>query len=338
MKKEILVTGAAGKIGSQLVKRLLVDGNSVRAFVLRGDPLVNRLDGLQCKIIEGDLSNEEDVKKAVAGCDAILHMAAMMVKPDEMDETLFMEINVKSTWYLVRNALRENVKRFVYASSDCVYSSQSAVHLPMNEDMPKRPTFLYSLSKNIGELIVMEAYRESNHKLEAVITRFGSVVENDDILGCLSNRLIEYTLIHDAVCVDNNIYNHKTTNPIENFRDLNLPDGALINPIGPDGRSWRIHFTHIEDTVDGVMLALEKEEAVGEAFNIHSPSAITWEAAIKYIAEKTGQKYYDAQLENFWEFENNISKARKILGYNPKYDTYSMIDSAIEYREKNNKV
>ena len=95
-----------------------------------------------------------------------------------------------------------------------------------------------------------------------------------------------------------------------------------------------MHFTHVSDAVQGIILALESDAAQGEAFNILGPESRPRELAVKYIAQRTGQKYYEANLQTYWDFECSIEKAKKLLGYQPVFDTRKMIDDALLWREK----
>ena len=334
MGKRVFVTGATGRVGSLLCKELDKKGYEVRAFVLPGDPFVSRIADVPCEIVYGNLLDQETLEKALAGCDILLHMAAYMVPTADMSENLYMKINVVGTWNITRSAMRAGVKRMVYGSSDAVYPPFCHSRNPITEDDPKRPHFLYPLTKNLNECIVFEAWRESNYKFEVTATRFGTVMSKDEILNGFSAKGVCGILHGAATCPATNVYRPEIEKPWEEFEALGIPDEALCIPYGPDGRAWRMHYTHVTDVVQGVILAMESEAAPGEAFNILGPAATPRDVAIKYIAERTGEKYYEAHLQNTWDFECSIEKARKYLGYKPLYDTRKMIDDALGWREK----
>ena len=106
-----------------------------------------------------------------------------------------MDINVRGTWFITRCAMRAVIKRLVYGSSDAVYSPFCHSSNPIYEDAPKRPHFLYPLTKNLNESIVFEAWRESNYEFEVTATRFGSVMAQDEFLTCLGAKGIN-TILH----------------------------------------------------------------------------------------------------------------------------------------------
>ena len=334
MGKQIFVTGATGRIGSLLCRELCKKGHEVRAFVLPGDPFVSRLSETSCEIVYGNLLDQEAIEKALQGCEIVLHMAAYMNPAKDMDENLYMKINVAGTWYLTRSAMRAGVRRMVYGSSDAIYPPHCQTRNPIEEEDPKRPHFLYPLTKNLNESIVFEAWRESGYQFEVTATRFGSVMMQDEILTSLCARGVYAALRGSATCPATSLYRADVPRPWEAMEAQNIPEDALCIPYGPDGRAWRMHYTHVSDVVQGIILAMESDAAPGEAFNILGPSSTPKDVAVKYLAEKTGQPYYEAHLQTYWDFECSIEKARRLLGYAPVYDTKKMIDDALAWRAK----
>lgn len=336
MGKKVLVTGATGRIGSIIVKKLIERGFEVRAFALPGDPFISRYSDTNCETYYGNLTEENDVKEALKGCQFVVHMAALMAKPAEMDDTTYMEINVKSTWNITRCAMKAGIKRLVYGSSDAYYPVGTEHSYPILETAVSTPrcgcNYLYSLTKRINEEIVWEAYRESGYQFEVSVVRFGTVMQQDEILSIFRAKSVKNFLNNNARNPSNNTYRADVKDPAAKVRDF--PDDMMLIPYGPDGRSWRIHLTHATDAAEGVILALITPEASGEAFNILSRTSTVREQAVKYIAEKTGYEYREVHLDTFWEFECSIEKAERILGYNPAFDTIKMIDDAIEWRKK----
>jgi nucleoside-diphosphate-sugar epimerase len=327
---KILVTGATGRVGSNLIRDLARTGHSCRAFVIPGDPQVKKLDGLNCEIAPGDLLDEQTIRRATRGVDAVIHLAALMNKPSGMSEAAFWNMNVFGTFVSVRAAAEEGVARYLYGSSDASYSALNYRYLPIDERHPQRPDYLYGLTKLVGEDIVFEAWRETG--LPVTVLRYGSVVAGQEILDKFTVGGVMGALKTRATKPGTYFYVEGVKAPWEPLEKyMNDPECKII-PRGPDWRSWRTHMTDVRDVVAGTIKALESDRAVGEAFNILGPCAFTYEQAVKYLAEKTGIRYVECVLHNYFDFEISIRKAKTTLGYAPEYDIYRMIDSALEAR------
>jgi nucleoside-diphosphate-sugar epimerase len=132
----ILVSGAAGVLGSRLVHKLAASGQSVRALVKPGDPCVHRLDGVRCDIREGDIEHAATLAGVFDGIDTVYHLAAVILSPDP---TVFERVNRNGTAHMVAGAAAAGVKHFVYVSSASV-------------TYPRRTR--YARSKLAGEALV----------------------------------------------------------------------------------------------------------------------------------------------------------------------------------------
>ena len=134
----ILVSGGTGAMGSRLVRKLVERGRKVRALTLPNDPLVSRLEGLDCEIFYADISNASSLKGAFDGIETVYHLAAIIIAYDPM---LFEKINVNGTKNMVAGAMDAGVKHFIFVSSaSAVYPSTNA----------------YANSKHVCEKIIQE--------------------------------------------------------------------------------------------------------------------------------------------------------------------------------------
>jgi nucleoside-diphosphate-sugar epimerase len=115
--KPVLVTGAAGVMGSRLVRALRERGLAVRGLVMPGDPLRRRLDDLGCEVVEGALEDAASLASACAGVEQVFHLAAVILSPDV---GVFGRVNRDGTARLVRAAAGAGVRHFVYVSSASV--------------------------------------------------------------------------------------------------------------------------------------------------------------------------------------------------------------------------
>ncbi len=110
----ILVTGATGYIGSRLVKKLADDGHNVRAMVIENDPLLDRLEGVGCEIVTGDITRKETLTPCLAGVKTVIHLAAVLVSGDP---ELFHKINYEGTKNVVDTAVEQGAEHFIFISA-----------------------------------------------------------------------------------------------------------------------------------------------------------------------------------------------------------------------------
>ena len=184
---KILVTGGTGRIGANLVVRLLDAGHSIRSFVYPADASrarkLDAYDGVET--VYGDLRNPEDVNKAVAGVDAIYHLAAAFQGP--FNNRQYLDINAMGTLNILES-IRElcpNLHRFVYASTEGVYWDARIngryFENPITEDMVgKYPNMPYLMTKWLGEELAMVYHYQ--YGVPTCAMRFSTVIEPSEFL------------------------------------------------------------------------------------------------------------------------------------------------------------
>jgi nucleoside-diphosphate-sugar epimerase len=154
----VLVTGGAGYVGSVLVPKLLAAGYAVNVLdlFLYGEDVLDAVKGdPKLRLIKGDLRHLPTVEAALAGCDAVIHLACISNDPSfELDPELGKSINLDAFRPLVRAAKAAGVRRFVYASSSSVYGIKEGV--AVTEDLPLEPLTDYSKFKAVCERILDE--------------------------------------------------------------------------------------------------------------------------------------------------------------------------------------
>ena len=166
---KVLVTGGSGFIGSHVVDRLEAHGHEPRILDLVPSP--HRAPGTVDTVI-GDLCRPDDVRRAVAGCDAVLHLAAVAdVDLVARDPALTDLVNVRGTQLLLDAVREHGIGRFVFASTVWVYGDASSPAL-VDEDTPLGlPKHFYTATKIAGEMYTA-SYGEL-YDLEHTILRFG---------------------------------------------------------------------------------------------------------------------------------------------------------------------
>jgi len=184
---KVLVTGAAGQVGSRVVRQLLERNYNVKGLILPEDPNRSRLDGLDIEIIEGNLLQPDVCEDVLESVNAVIHTANLVGPLPGMSETEFFDNNVRSTFNIVNAASKhaDSIHRFVHVSSSSVYPNDAHIiatcYNPVDEMHPLRPEDTYALSKLIGENIVNSYARKTGIKTS--IIRPSGICSGTAILG-----------------------------------------------------------------------------------------------------------------------------------------------------------
>ena len=159
MRRSVLVTGGAGYVGAMLVPKLLARGHHVTVldtFYFGGDPLAALRGAAGLSEIEGDIRDREAVRHAVAGCDAVIHLACISNDPSfELDPDLAKTINYDAFAPLVEESKKAGVRRFLFISSSSVYGVSDAERV--TEEHELRPLTDYSKYKALCEPVALAA-------------------------------------------------------------------------------------------------------------------------------------------------------------------------------------
>ncbi len=303
-----LVTGGAGFIGSNIVKKLVEKGEQVTVV----DSLVTgRKENIapylkKIKFINADLAEQKVAMKATQKVDYVLHQAAIPSVPRSIDNPIDTnDANINGTLQLLVAAKENGVKRLVYASSSSIYGDQDPSH-PKVETMPVRPKSPYGLQKYTAERycqLFCELYG-----LETVCLRYFNV------FGPNQDPTSEYAAV------------------IPKFIKAIVKDEAPT--ILGDGKTSR-DFTFVENNVYANILAATSAEGAGEVFNIatgNSISLLDLVNSINKILGKNSKAAHAAEragyIKHSWA---DISKAEKFLGYKPIVSFEEGLRQTIEY-------
>jgi nucleoside-diphosphate-sugar epimerase len=153
--KRVLVTGGAGYVGSSLVPKLLAAGYQtvVLDLYLYGDIFASLKSNANLVELKGDLRNSADVACALAGCDAVIHLACISNDPSfDLDPELGRSINYDCFRPLVKASKDAGVRRFIYASSSSVYGVKNDANV--TENLPLEPLTDYSRYKAMCEEVL----------------------------------------------------------------------------------------------------------------------------------------------------------------------------------------
>lgn len=297
---KILVTGAAGFIGSHLVDSLLSQNKKVVAFdnfIDFYDPkrkrqnIADHITNPNYKLIEGDLRNDNDLEKVFQSgpFDAVIHLAAMPgVRPSILRPSLYMDINVTGTQKLVDQILKSSPSsRLVFGSSSTVYGAKSGEEF-LETDRIECPVSPYGASKAAGEILCYAAHHTKN--LEVVCLRFFSV---------FGPRLRPDLALH-SFCKD-------------------IDQGKTIQVFG-DGSSKR-DYTFIKDIVAGIEASMTYEMPGYDVINLGRSEPVVLMEMIHELEKNLGKKaqieHVSEQLADMPYTFAGIKKAQKVLNYKP---------------------
>lgn len=193
----LLVTGAAGRLGSEFVKFVASRGYTIRAFDLPQAPWYTIQDIPNVEAVQGDITVPDQVTEACWLVDGIFHLAAILPPQSEVDRDLTMRVNVEGTRNIV-NALEElhNVP-LIFASSISTYGTTAMERPSIREDHPQRAHNNYSESKIEAERFIRAS------KVPHVILRFAPIavadlVELPDTIPYRADQRVEFIYVTDA--------------------------------------------------------------------------------------------------------------------------------------------
>ncbi len=310
--KSVLVTGASGKLGAPLCEALVAEGYHVIAADLRLPVGVDGVEELQMNI-----TDDPAVEAAVARSDAVIHLASC-----KEDREAVIRVSAQGTFNVLDAAMRtKRPKRVILASGDAVngiYFNRQPV--PIHEDMPMvaYPGY-YPLSKVIEETMFQEYFWQAD--VPTVCIRMSWIQSEDDILTHL-------TVAGDQFGVP------AWPELMTDSQRAEFADGrdAVVSLRHPDGTPMRRHIVAVEDCVQAYLLALKTEGIEGETFMIAMNDPFNYVEAAEYAARHLGIETLELVDPVGQDFCVDTTKARYVLGYKPKYDIFSLIDKAIEFR------
>ncbi len=308
----VLVTGGAGFIGSNLTAALLKTGHVVRVLDnfstgKRENLLFDEIYPF-LEIVEGDISNLSDCRRAVQDVEYVFHQAALpSVQRSVEDPFLTHLVNATGTLNLLIASRDGGVKRFIYASSSSIYGDSPT--LPKKEDMPPSPLSPYALQKYIGEEYCRLFYQL--YGFETISLRyfniFGPKQDPESIYSAVIPKFI-HALLH-----------------------------GYPPTIYGDGEQSR-DFTYIENVVHANLLAMEKNHTYGEVLNIACGRGTSLNQLLAFLQEITGinisPHHEEPRKGDVRHSLADIQRAKQVLNYEPQVEIEEGLRRTVEYYRK----
>ena len=307
----VLVTGADGFIGSHLTEALVRNGYEVRAFVYYNSFyswgwLDHCADDVKDKfeVFAGDIRDPHGVKKAMTGCDAVLHLAALIAIPFSYHSPdSYVDTNIKGTLNVLQAARELNVSRVIHTSTSEVYGT--AQYVPIDEKHPLQGQSPYSATKIGADQLAFSFY--SSFNLPVVTLRpFNTYGPRQ------SARAVIPTIITQIANGNSQI----KLGSITPTRDFNF----------------------ISDTVNGFLSALKSKSGVGEVINLGSNFEISIQDIASLIGEIMNQEIKlidsderirpdNSEVHRLWA---DNSKAIELLSWKPEYASLNGLKKGLE--------
>ncbi len=327
---KILVTGITGFIGQHLAQELLKHKNYELVGTFRDREKAVMYEKQGIEMRQVDLLKPDSLKDITKDVEVVVHLAGLMRFHDPWD--LLYTHNVKATQVILADALQHDVQHFIYSSSTEAIGPVTSI--PGDETSPYNPTYDYGKTKQLAEQWLKEQQHASNFPL--TILRSTGVYGPGDVYVTLSTvRAIAHRKL----------------------------------PVLPGKGDSYIHFTYVDDIVQGFQRTIEKQkQSLGETFILASDDYITYKKMFTIVANLLGVPpptrsiplslasaylsyiQWNNKRKGIDDFVMHTSlidtmktnraytnaKAKKILGFTPQYDFRDGMKKTIEwYKEKN---
>jgi len=320
----ILVTGATGRIGANVVQRLVDRGDRVRCQVRPNSDRAGKLDGLDVEIATVDLTDREALNETVRDVEAIVHLGVKLRGPSNWEQ---LDVNVAPTLTLLEavRTINPGLKRFVYGSSDALYPHAGWMpDLITDEVKLTRPADMYKVSKVAGEAIV-QCYHQQ-YGIPTVTLNIPWTFCGAELLGIRTKEI--------SPGIDDQIEHlsgvEQTDRVLRALDDLQRERDAgrrWVIPMNTQGTPWTRHIGDVRDVAHSVEAALDTSRGTGGAYVIMS-DALNFGVGVPYLAEMSGHDYASVLWPRTMHYWYDLTPARDGLGFVPLYDSRSMLEDA----------
>ncbi len=312
--RTVLVTGAAGFIGSTLVKKLLDLGSIVVGIDNFSDYYLGKEENIsnfqandRFHLIRDTILNYDVLCDAMKDTQIVFHLAAQPgVRFSLENPTITNCINTEGTLNVLMAAKKTNVKRIINASSSSVYGNQK--YSPVDETHPNNPLSIYGVSK-----LAAEKYCEVYNK-----------IHNQSIIS------LRY----------HTVYGPRGRPDMAIFKWIDALYHSKPITIFGDGTQTR-DMTFVDDIVDGTLNASMANEISYDVFNLASGRTVSMNYVLEKLEELTNKEtkiiYEDFRKDDAKDTHGNIQKATKLINYHPKVTIEQGLKNTINwYKEKFN--
>ncbi|MCE2612427.1 SDR family oxidoreductase [Flavobacteriaceae bacterium D16] len=313
----ILVTGGAGFIGSNLCEVLLNNGNRVRCLdnfaTGKKVNIEDLLPNPNFELLEGDIRNLSDCSRACEGIDYVLHQAALGSVPRSIKDPLTSNaVNVGGFLNMLVAARDAGVKRFVYAASSSTYGDSES--LPKVEDIIGKPLSPYAITKYVNELYA-DIFSKT-YGIETIGLRyfnvFGRRQDPNGAYAAVIPKFVMQLMKHQSPVINGDGSFSRDFTYVDNVIEMNIrailtENKKALNTVYNVAFGERTNLNELVSLLKNYLSEFDPEIAGIDA---------------KYGPERTGDVPHSLA---------SIEKAKKLLGYNPRYDMKSGLQEAVKW-------
>jgi len=306
--QKILVTGAAGFIGSHLSERLAGDNELVLVddFSVGSRQNLSELERMaRVRIVEADVTDRARMRELSEGIDLVFHLAVSCLRTSLGVPERSHDVNAGGTLSVCLAAHESGVARLVYCSSSEIYGSAQTT--PMTEAHPCAPTTVYGASKLAGEHYALACWRTYGLPV-SVVRPFNTYGPREPYAGARAEVIPRFI--------------------------LQLLRGREPVIFG-DGSQTR-DFTYVDDTVTGLVRAAACDDLVGDVVNVAYGREISIARIAELVAGQLGRddvraRHAAARPGDVDRHYADVSRAKRLLGYEPTVDFESGLARTIEW-------
>lgn len=316
--KQILITGGAGFIGSNLINKLIEDPNLEITCLDNFDPFYDPkikknniksfLKKTNFNLVKADIRNLRQMKSKIAKhYDLIIHLAAKVgIKPSLIDPMVYTQVNILGTQNLLELARKVGCKQFIFASSSSVYGA--------NPNIP---------------------WREDDHELMP-ISPYGSTKISGELLGYVYSKLYDLQFIGLRFF---SVYGPRQRPDLVIHKFTKLISGGKPITLYGKGETKR-DYTFIDEIVSGIIAALDYSKSRYEIINLGNNEPVELLKLVQMLEKVLGKKAIvnklPEQLGDAPVTFADINKAQRILNYQPRTSLFNGLQKYVSWFKKQN--
>lgn len=311
--KRILVTGAAGKVGSHFIGHILRSDQDVRIRAFCHNRILEPTERLE--VVRGSISDRGAVRAAMQGITHVLHCATCKETPDNV-----MDVAVKGLFWLLEECRSSaDFRQIILIGGDAALGHFFYPHaLPVTEQQ-KHSAYpgCYALSKVLEEVMLEQYFIQ--YDLPGCCLRAPWIMEKDDFKYSLS--------------FGEDVFGGPRWRDLVGAKraDEYVKSGTVPLMLDPNRKPVQRNFVHVSDLVDAVLLSIDQPKAHQQTLNICMDEPVDYQRVADYLNQTRGLPSVEIETR-FWSTWLDNTKAKFLLGWRPAVDLKRLIEEAWTYQ------